>query len=135
MTETLRRSGVIVCERIKKMFLNGECDHLTAADMETWMQLSNPEKYYTGEEAMKYLHISNTRFYNYRKAKLIGDPVKIKGFHKPLYPKAVLDKSMERLNSMTPGQIRVAVLSAKVAEKNKKREELLNKFNRCDNKC
>lgn len=55
LTETLRKSGAAVCDKIKAMFLNGECDHLTANDLETWTQLANPAKYYTGEEAVSYL--------------------------------------------------------------------------------
>lgn len=129
-TDTLRNSCAMVCDRIKEMFLNGECDHLTASDIQTWMQLSNPEKYFTGEEAMKYMRLSNTKFYNYRKAKLIGDPVKIKGFHKPLYSKATLDKAMQTLSSMPDNQIRIAVLSAKAVEKQEKRKALLKKLNR-----
>lgn len=27
LTETLRKSGAAVCDKIKRMFLNGECDH------------------------------------------------------------------------------------------------------------
>lgn len=127
MTETLRHSCVMACDKIKEMFMNGECDHLTATDIETWMQLSNPEKYFTGEEAMKYMRLSNTKFYNYRKANLIGAPVRIKGFHKPLYTKAVLDKAIVTLSGMTDSQIRIAVTAAKALEKQEKRRALLAK--------
>ena len=77
LTETLRKSGAAVCDKIKEMFLSGECDHLTANDLETWTQLANPAKYYTGEEAVSYLNVTSKRFYEYRKAKLVPDPVKI----------------------------------------------------------
>lgn len=123
LTDTMRESCVKACDRIKEMFLNGECDHLTAADVETWMQLSNPEKYFTGEEAMKYMRLSNTKFYNYRKANLIGAPVKIKGFHKPLYTKAVLDKAIETLSATPETRIRIMVLAAKANDKKRKAEE------------
>ena len=125
LTDTMRDSCVKVCDKIKEMFLSGECDHMTASDVETWMQLSNPEKYYTGEEAIRYMRLSNTKFYNYRKAKLIGAPVKIKGFHKPLYPKAVLDKAIETLNSTPESKIRIMVLSAKANEKEEKKRKAL----------
>ena len=125
LTETMRLSCARACDRIKEMFMSGECDHLTAADVETWMQLSNPEKYYTGEEAIRYMRLSSTKFYNYRKAKLIGAPVKIKGFHKPLYPKSVLDKAIETLGSIPESKIRVMVLSAKANEKEERRKRLL----------
>lgn len=95
LTETLRKSGAAVCDKIKEMFLSGECDHLTANDLETWMQLANPAKYYTGEEAISYLNVTSKRFYEYRKAKLVPDPVKIKGFPKPLYTKVMLDEAIK----------------------------------------
>lgn len=112
LTETLRKSGAAVCDKIKQMFLNGECDHLTANDLETWMKLANPEKYYTGSEAVRYMGMSQTKFYQCRKAGLIGDPVKIKQFNKPLYSKAVLDKALETLSGMTDNQVRIAILAA-----------------------
>lgn len=83
LTETLRKSGAAVC------------DHLTANDLETWTQLANPAKYYTGEEAVSYLNVTSKRFYEYRKAKLVPDPVKIKGFPKPLYTKVMLDEAIK----------------------------------------
>ena len=55
LTETLRKSGAAVCDKIKEMFLSGECDHLTANDLETWTQLANPAKCYTGE--LSLIHI------------------------------------------------------------------------------
>lgn len=112
LTETLRKSGAAVCDKIKQMFLNGECDHLTANDLETWMQLSNPAKYYAGYEAMRYMGMSQTKFYQCRKAGIIGDPVKLKQFNKPLYSKAVLDKALETLSGMTDNQVRIAILAA-----------------------
>lgn len=92
LTETLRKSGAAVCDKIKAMFLNGECDHLTANDLETWTQLANPAKYYTGEEAVSYLNVTSKRFYEYRRAKLVPDPVKIK---RDIYMRILNAKSRE----------------------------------------
>lgn len=123
LTETLRKGGAAVCDKIKQMFLKGECDHLTANDLETWMKLANPEKYYTGSEAVRYMGMSQTKFYQCRKAGLIGDPVKLKQFNKPLYSKAVLDKALETLSGMTENQVRIAILAANKKSKdgNKRR--------------
>lgn len=111
LTETPRKSGAAVCDKIKEMFLSGECDHLTANDLETWTQLANPAKYYTGEEAVSYL-----RFYEYRKAKLVPDPVKIKGFPKPLYTKVMLDEAIKTISSMSEREIYMRILNAKSRE-------------------
>lgn len=124
LTETLRNSGAAVCDKIKQMFLNGECDHLTANDLEVWMQLSNPAKYYTGSEAMRYMGMSQTKFYQCRKAGLIGDPVKLKQFNKPLYSKAVLDKALETLSGMTDNQVRIAILAANKKSKDDKKRRI-----------
>ena len=104
LTETLRKSGAAVCDKIKEMFLSGECDHLTANDLETWTQLANPAKYYTGE------------FYEYRKAKLVPDPVKIKGFPKPLYTKVMLDEAIKTISGMSERDIYMRILNAKSRE-------------------
>ena len=109
LTETLRKSGAAVCDKIKEMFLSGECDHLTANDLETWMQLANPAKYYTGEEAVSYLN-------EYRKAKLVPDPVKIKGFPKPLYTKVMLDEAIKTISGMSEREIYMRILNAKSRE-------------------
>ena len=63
------------------------------------------------------------KFYQCRKAGLIGDPVKIKQFNKPLYSKAVLDKALETLSGMTDNQVRIAILAANKKSKdgNKRR--------------
>lgn len=105
LTETLRKSGAAVCDKIKEMFLSGECDHLTANDLETWTQLANPAKYYTGEEAVSYL-----------KAKLVPDPVKIKGFPKPLYTKVMLDEAIKTISGMSERDIYMRILNAKSRE-------------------
>lgn len=120
LTETLRKSGAAVCDKIKSMFLNGECDHLTVNDLDTWMQLANPEKYYTGEEAVSYMNVSTTKFYAWKKAGLIPEPVKIKGFPKPLYTRAMLDDAIKNISGMSEKEIRIRVLSAK-AKKGGKR--------------
>lgn len=113
LTDTLRKSGAAVCDKIKEMFLKGECDHLTANDIETWTQLANPAKYYTGEEAIDYMNLNVTKFYAYRKARLIPNPVKIKGFPKPLYTKVMLDEAIKTISNMDEKEIRRRVLSAK----------------------
>ena len=100
LTETLRKSGAAVCDKIKEMFLSGECDHLTANDLETWTQLANPAKYYTGEEAVSYLN----------------DPVKIKGFPKPLYTKVMLDDAIKTISGMSEREIYMRILNAKSRE-------------------
>lgn len=120
LTETLRKSGAVVCDKIKAMFLNGECDHLTVNDLDTWMQLANPVKYYTGEEAVSYMNVSTTKFYAWKKAGLIPEPVKIKGFPKPLYTKVMLDDAIRNISGMDEKEIRIRVLSAK-AKKGGKR--------------
>lgn len=125
LTETLRKSGAAVCDKIKEMFLSGECDHLTANDLETWTQLANPAKYYTGEEAVSYLtgeeavsylNVTSKRFYEYRKAKLVPDPVKIKGFPKPLYTKVMLDEAIKTISGMSERDIYMRILNAKSRE-------------------
>lgn len=123
LTETLRKSGAAVCDKIKEMFLSGECDHLTANDLETWTQLANPAKYYTGEEAVSYLeeavsylNVTSKRFYEYRKAKLVPDPVKIKGFPKPLYTKVMLDDAIKTISGMSEREIYMRILNAKSRE-------------------
>lgn len=116
LTETLRKSGAAVCDKIKEMFLSGECDHLTANDLETWTQLANPAKYYTGEEAVSCLNVTSKRFYEYRKAKLVPDPVKIKGFPKPLYTKVMLDEAIKTISGMSEREIYMRILNAKSRE-------------------
>lgn len=116
LTDTLRKSGAAVCDKIKEMFLSGECDHLTANDLETWTQLANPAKYYTGEEAVSYLNVTSKRFYEYRKAKLVPDPVKIKGFPKPLYTKVMLDEAIKTISGMSERDIYMGILNAKSRE-------------------
>lgn len=116
LTETLRKGGAAVCDKIKEMFLSGECDHLAANDLETWMQLANPAKYYTGEEAVSYLNVTSKRFYEYRKAKLVPDPVKIKGFPKPLYTKVMLDDAIKTISGMSERDIYMRILNAKSRE-------------------
>lgn len=96
LTETLRKSGAAVCDKIKEMFLSGECDHLTANDLETWTQLANPAKYYTGEEAVSYLNVTSKRFYEYRKAKL--------------------DEAIKTISSMSEREIYMRILNAKSRE-------------------
>lgn len=91
LTETLRKSGAAVCDKIKEMFLSGECDHLTANDLETWTQLANP-------------------------AKLVPDPVKIKGFPKPLYTKVMLDDAIKTISGMSEREIYMRILNAKSRE-------------------
>lgn len=113
LTNTLRISGAAVCDKIKEMFLNGECDHLTANDLETWTQLSQPAKYYTGEEAIDYLNVSTTKFYDLRKARLIPDPIKIKGYPKPLYSKVMLDDAIKQITSMSDKEIRKRIQMGK----------------------
>lgn len=104
LTETLRKSGAAVC------------DHLTANDLETWTQPANPAKYYTGEEAVSYLNVTSKRFYEYRKAKLVPDPVKIKGFPKPLYTKVMLDEAIKTISGMSERDIYMRILNAKSRE-------------------
>lgn len=84
LTETLRKSGAAVCDKIKEMFLSGECDHLTANDLETWTQLA--------------------------------DPVKIKGFPKPLYTKVMLDDAIKTISGMSEREIYMRILNAKSRE-------------------
>lgn len=104
LTETLRKSGAAVCDKIKEMFLSGECDHLTANDLETWTQLANPAKYYTGEEAVSYLNVTSK------------NPVKIKGFPKPLYTKVMLDEAIKTISGMSERDIYMRILNAKSRE-------------------
>lgn len=87
LTETLRKSGAAVCDKIKEMFLSGECDHLTANDLETWTQLANPAKYYTGEEAVSYL-----------------------------YTKVMLDDAIKTISGMSEREIYMRILNTKSRE-------------------
>ena len=113
LTEGLREGAAVVCDKIKEMFLNGECDHLTADDLETWMKLSSPAKFFTGEEAIKYTGLGNSKFYDYRKAGLIAPPEKIRGYPKPLYSRSALDNDLEYISKLSDKEIRRRVLSAK----------------------
>lgn len=80
------------------------------------MQVINPAKYYTGEEAISYLNVTSKRFYEYRKAKLVPDPVKIKGFPKPLYTKVMLDDAIKTISGMSEREIYMRILNAKSRE-------------------
>ena len=76
----------------------------------------SPAKYYTGEEAVSYLNVTSKRFYEYRKAKLVPDPVKIKGFPKPLYTKVMLDEAIKTISGMSERDIYMRILNAKSRE-------------------
>ena len=72
--------------------------------------------YPIGEEAVSYLNVTSKRFYEYRKAKLVPDPVKIKGFPKPLYTKVMLDEAIKTISSMSEREIYMRILNAKSRE-------------------
>lgn len=91
----IRQSGVAVCDRIKQMFEDGECDHLSATDIERVLTSVAESKYLTGEEAVAYTGLSQTKFYKLKKEGLISSSVKLKGFPKPLYLKSELDNDMK----------------------------------------
>lgn len=117
LTKEFREGAAKVCEKIRQMFLDGDCDHLTADDLETWMKLSSPAKFFTGEEAVNYSRLGNSRFYDYRRAGLIRDPEKIRGYPKPLYSRTALDDDLEHIASLSEKEIRRRVLSAKGGRK------------------
>lgn len=50
------------------------------------------------------------------KAKLVPDPVKIKGFPKPLYTKVMLDDAIKTISGMSEREIYMRILNAKSRE-------------------
>ena len=116
LTETLLKTVAAACDKIREMSSSRKCDHTTDNDIQTGTQLANPAKYYTGEEAVSYLNVTSKRFYEYRKAKLVPDPVKIKGFPKPLYTKVMLDDAIKTISGMSEREIYMRILNAKSRE-------------------
>ena len=78
--------------------------------------LGNPPFGHSGEEAISYLNVTSKRFYEYRKAKLVPDPVKIKGFPNPLYTKVMLDEAIKTISGMSEREIYMRILNAKSRE-------------------
>lgn len=116
-----RRLGMNLCDKVKQMFARGECDHLSADDFSLIEKMASSKKYYTPYEAQRYLNISQTRFYDLRRAGLIGEPIKVDMFNKLVYEKSVLDKAIETLNNMSERDIKISIILAKSKANDNKR--------------
>lgn len=69
-----------------------------------------------GQRNVCVTFVNSKRFYEYRKAKLVPDPVKIKGFPKPLYTKVMLDEAIKTISGMSERDIYMRILNAKSRE-------------------
>lgn len=122
MKDAFRNAGANMCDQVRSMFLSGDCDHLSAENVEMWIEMARPIKYFSTEEAIAYTKYKQATFYNYKLAGLISDPIKLNGYLRPVYVRRKLDEEMAKIKSMSSGEIRKAILNAKskaAREKNK----------------
>lgn len=126
VTNGTRKALASLCDKIKEHILDGACDHMSANDVETWMRFNDLEEYMSAYRASKHMGVSLSKFYEYRKANLVPEPIRIKGMQKAMYPKIVIDNAIKEISAIPEHELKIKLLAAKAAESRKKREALLN---------
>lgn len=117
---TIRQLGSQACDTLKRMFLSGECDHLTVTDIQNWISISNTKRFYTADRAAEYMRLCRTRFYDYKRAGLIPEPIRVEESTKLLYTKEMLDNSIKFISSMSEREVKRRIKHAKLKMKNLK---------------
>lgn len=128
VTDGTRRVLASLCDKIKEHILDGACDHVSANDVETWLRFNDLEEYMSAYRASKHMGVSLSKFYEYRMANLVPEPIRIKGMQKAMYPKAVIDNAIKEISAMPEHELKIKILAAKAAQSKKKREALLSKL-------
>ena len=128
VTESLRKAGAAICDKIKEMFLTGQCDYLSPDDLAALVDYTNPNKFMTGRQAIKYMRVGMKRFYDLKALGIIPPPKKMKGFNHAVYKKEDIDSAIEKAGKMTDVEIRMAIITKRAQQKQEKRKELLKKL-------
>lgn len=130
VNEGIRKAGAMLCDRVKNMFVSGQCDMLTLEDMDMLFSVFDPERYITLDDAIKRLGISRSKFYGLKEAGLVPEPVKIKGIAAPVYSTREIEEAARNLEKMGDSAAHLAVVNARALKKQDERKKLIAKLNR-----
>ena len=127
VTESLRQAGAMVCDRIKEMFLTGQCDYLSPEDLSNLVEYADPDKFLTGRQAIKYMHVGMKRFYDLKALGFVPVPQKVKGFIHAVYRREDIDEAIRKTKLMTDAELRMAIINKRAQQKQEKRKEVLKR--------